>query len=284
MALERMRIDRWPLFLECLQQELTYLPLTASFLGLYLYADSPAAWVAAPALFVAGASNFIYNFFMGKAVREKLEKRIRDRHEKQRGVHLDELRQHLSDRDTTALDAILTLEKALAKKIDANRDALEMTGTFATTYHSLTATLAEAGLDALRRKSLLESTVAELRNMGAGKEARAIAMKLDVLDERVEQVRQQLTDALAQIAVMDGGTGERTLQSLSRSLEDRLSFAAEIAEDAQPLLANHEMPALQQDDGEETAARPQVPGDILEEDSKQPSDTGRQRKRKRRRR
>lgn len=264
----RTKIPTGTLFWESLQRELTYLPFTAAFLGFWLYPDQPATWIVAPLLLTLSAGSFIYDFFVGTGLRQKLERRRLAALARQRQAMIDQLRLKLTEGDAQSLDAILTMQQLLEKKVVEKQGTLEMTGTFLHTYQDLVGGLADAGLDALRSKAELTETVAELRRLGAKKEAAELSAKANVLEGRVQQVRDRLSETLAQIAVMDRGTMSHSLEALSQSLEEQLELAAE--------LSGIELPEDTRDALAEAGTIP-----VSEPPAPEPRQTSRRRKRKR---
>lgn len=223
--------SKWRLLLECVQRELTYLPLAGSFLLAWLLPDWGPTWFVAPTLFTAGGAHFFYDFLIGPEVRCQLTERELKREEKLRMLEDIKIMKGLGERDQESLVAVRALEKTLLEKVKENRSALELSGTFAHTYEAMVVSLADTAVSALKKKLMLATTARELRGHKAVKEARDLEEKLPLLDERVAQVRATLKEALTQVALMDDEHNQIEFASLKSTLEDRLRLAGDILTD-----------------------------------------------------
>lgn len=225
------KTSRLQLFAECIQRELTYIPLSISALLVMAVPDWGPTWMLAPGLFIAGGAHFIYDFLMGQDVREALASRLEKREEAARDAEIGELRQAVPEGDAKAILAIRALEKALMDKIRDNTKALELTGTFSHAYVDMVRSVANSAIAALRRKRGLLDTAAKLSELKAEDEANALCEQIPALDDRVDQARGTLQEALTQLTLMESEQDSGQLSHLGSALTERLKVAERMARD-----------------------------------------------------
>lgn len=226
-----IKTTRLQLLLECVQRELTYIPLAASALLVMAAPDWAPTWMLAPGLFIGGGTNFIYDLLMGKDVREALASRVEKREEAERDAQVHELKGSVPEGDAKAILAIRALEKATMDKIKGNAKALELTGTFSHVYVEMVRSVADSAISALRRKRSLLETASKLHELKAEEEANTLCEQIPALDDRVDQARGTLQEALTQLTLMESEHDSGQLTSLSGALTERLKMAEEIARD-----------------------------------------------------
>lgn len=225
------KTTRLQLFAECIQRELTYIPLSVSALLVMAVPDWGPTWLLAPGLFIAGGAHFIYDFLMGQDVRDALASRLEKREEAARDAEIGELRQAVPEGDAKAILAIRALEKALMDKIKDNTKALELTGTFSHAYVDMVRSVANSAIAALRRKRSLLDTAHKLSELKAEEEANALCEQIPALDDRVDQARGTLQEALTQLTLMESEQDTGQLSHLGSALTERLKMAEQLARD-----------------------------------------------------
>ena len=225
------KTSRLQLFLECIQRELTYIPLAVSTLLVIAAPDWGPTWLLAPGLFIGGGAHFIYDFLMGQDVRDALMSRMERHEEAARDAEIGALRQAVPEGDARAIVAIRALEKALMDKIKDNTKALELTGTFSHAYAEMVRSVANSAIGALRRKRGLMETAAKLSELKADDEANRLCEQIPALDDRVDQARGTLQEALTQLTLMESEQDAVQLSSLGGALCERLKVAEQIARD-----------------------------------------------------
>lgn len=222
---------RWQLFLECVQRELTYLPLSAAALLVTLAPHWEGTWLLAPLMVVGGGAHFIYDFLMGEEVREALQARMARHEEQAREQEIGELKSALPEGDARAIVAVRALEKALNDKIKENAKALELTGTFSHTYADMVKSVANSAIAALRRKRSLLETAEKLHELKADDDAQTLCAQIPELDNRIDQARETLQEALTQLTLMESEQDAAQVSTISSALCERLKVAEEIARD-----------------------------------------------------
>ena len=238
------------LLMECVQRELTYLPLAASTLLVMLAPGWDPTWMMAPALFVAGGANFIHDLLMGQGVREALDARMKRKEEAARESEINQLKDALPEGDAKAVLAVRALEKALMDKIRDNERTLELTGTFSHAYVDMVKSVANSAISALRRKRGLLETAAQLHELKADDDANSLCEQIPALDERISQARETLQEALTQLTLMESEQDSVQLSSLGGQLCERLKLAERIAHDVSTAMT--ESDSTQRDSTEST--------------------------------
>ena len=220
---------RWQLLLECIQRELTYIPLAAAALLVMAAPAWEPTWLLAPLLFSAGGAHFIYDFLMGEEVRDALQARMKKKDEERREEEIGQLRSKLPEGDAAAVLAIRALEKALMDKIRDNQKSLELSGTFSHAYADMVRSVADSAIGALRRKRSLLDTAAQLSELKADEDANTLCEQIPELDNRIDQARETLQEALTQLTLMESEQDTAQISNLGGALSERLKVAARIA-------------------------------------------------------
>lgn len=220
---------RWQLFLECVQRELTYIPLSVAALMVLCAPTWEPTWLVAPLLFTAGGAHFIYDFLMGEEVRDALQARMTRKDEERRESEIGQLRESLPEGDAKAVLAVRALERALMEKIKENQKSLELSGTFSHAYVDMVRSVADSAIAALRRKRSLLETAAKLHELKADDDANTLCEQIPELDNRIDQARETLQEALTQLTLMESEQDSGAISSLGGALCERLKVAAQIA-------------------------------------------------------
>jgi hypothetical protein len=139
--------------------------------------------------------------------------------------------------------------------------------------------VANSAITALRRKRSLLETAEKLHSLKADEDANTLCEQIPALDNRIDQARETLQEALTQLTLMESEQDSGQLSHLGGVLCERLKVAEQIARDVSSAHMQ-DVADMRQSDTEQRA-RTAVPESRLIEERETPDQPNRDRSRDR---